>query len=110
MVEQYIRINQGEYGRTLLSGEVFPIEGSEKNNTCISGDGTVWDSRGNALAHTGTVAVLEGEVGKKTLVVAKDDDCGKKKSKTIKLDAASRNTKLETGVVGTHYSKYSIFL
>ena len=27
MVEQYIRINQGEYGRTLLSGEVFPFLG-----------------------------------------------------------------------------------
>jgi len=27
MVEQYIRINKGEYGRTLLSGEVFPFLG-----------------------------------------------------------------------------------
>ena len=25
MVEQYIRINKGEYGRTLLAGEVFPF-------------------------------------------------------------------------------------
>jgi len=30
MVEQYIRINKGEYGRTLLSGEVFPFLGHGK--------------------------------------------------------------------------------
>ena len=43
MVEQYIRINKGEYGRTLLSGEVFPFLGhgrTPKGQMYVTVDGS----------------------------------------------------------------------
>ena len=43
MVEQYIRINKGEYGRTLLAGEVFPFVAhgrTPKGQLYVTVDGT----------------------------------------------------------------------